>query len=306
MTVEILMATYNGAEFVAEQIKSILNQSYTQWHLTINDDCSTDGTYKILRDYEKKYPDKISVSQSKVNSKNAKNNFFFMLHNTTADYIMFCDQDDCWLPDKIKLTLEAMRKNEENNVPVLVHTDLRVVDSSLNTVSESMFKAQKLNYKKNKPNNLVVQNIVTGCTVMINKSLAQLLQHTPQAVEVHDWWIGVVASVFGKIIFINEPTILYRQHSLNVCGAKNMSDKSYILSRAKNRQNAVYMLGLGYELSKEFVLVYKDKLEPDIYKMLNQYGNMSNYGKIKRLEIIVKYKLWKNGLIRKIGQIIYM
>lgn len=87
---------------------------------------------------------------------------------------------------------------------------------------------------------------------------------------------------------------------------KNMSDKSYILSRAKNRQNAVYMLGLGYELSKEFVLVYKDKLEPDIYKMLNQYGNMSNYGKIKRLEIIVKYKLWKNGLIRKIGQIIYM
>lgn len=306
MTVEILMATYNGADFVAEQIKSILNQSYTQWHLIINDDCSTDGTYKILRDYEKKYPDKISVSQSKVNSKNAKNNFFFMLHNTTADYIMFCDQDDCWLPDKIKLTLEAMRKNEENNVPVLVHTDLRVVDSSLNTVSESMFKAQKLNYKKNKPNNLVVQNIVTGCTVMINKPLAQLLQHTPQAVEVHDWWIGVVASVFGKIIFINEPTILYRQHSLNVCGAKNMSDKSYILSRAKNRQNAVYMLGLGYELSKEFVLVYKDKLEPDIYKMLNQYGNMSNYGKIKRLEIIVKYKLWKNGLIRKIGQIIYM
>lgn len=306
MTVEILMATYNGADFVAEQIKSILNQSYTQWHLTINDDCSTDGTYKILRDYEKKYPDKISVSQSKVNSKNAKNNFFFMLHNTTADYIMFCDQDDCWLPDKIKLTLEAMRKNEENNVPVLVHTDLRVVDSSLNTVSESMFKAQKLNYKKNKPNNLVVQNIVTGCTVMINKPLAQVLQHIPQAVEVHDWWIGVVASVFGKIIFLNKPTILYRQHSLNVCGAKNMSDKSYILSRAKNRQNAVYMLGLGYKLSKEFALVYKDKLEPDIYKMLNQYGNMPEYSKIKRLEIIVKYKLWKNGLIRKIGQIIYM
>lgn len=306
MTVEILMATYNGASFVEEQIKSILEQTYPDWHLTVNDDCSTDNTYEILKEYQKKYPHKISVGQSNKNSKNAKNNFFYMLHNTTADYIMFSDQDDYWLPDKIKLTLEAMKLNEENNMPVLVHTDLSVVDKELNIIAKSMFKQQKLDYKKNKPNNLAVQNIVTGCTVMINKPLAQLLYHTPMSVKVHDWWIGLVAGVFGKIVFVNKPTVFYRQHGLNVCGAKNMSDMAYLLKRGADGKNARYMLKQGYEMSKELALVYKEKIQPQIYEMLAAYGNMSDYGKLKRLRVVFKYKLWKNGIVRKIGQIIYM
>lgn len=306
MDVEILMATYNGEKYVAQQIESVLKQTYKNWHLIIKDDCSVDNTYNILKDYANKYPEKITLIKSEKNSGSAKENFFSMLRLTRAPYIMFCDQDDYWLENKIEVSISSMKKNEEENLPVLVHTDLKVADDKLEIISPSMFKMQRLDFTKNKPNNMVVQNIVTGCTVMINRKFLELLDYTPKSVNVHDWWIGLVAAVFGKIVFINEPTILYRQHGKNVCGAKNMSDVNYLSERAYDRKGASAMLELGYNMSGEFALNFRDRLDEAVYTMLMQYSNMKQYNKLKRLATVFKYGIWKTGPVRKIGQILYM
>ena len=111
--IDILMATYNGEKYLAEQIESIINQSYTNWHLYIQDDCSTDRTLTVAFSYQKKFPEKITVIKNTKNSGSAKDNFFSMLSLSTSEYIMFSDQDDIWLPDKIKITHNRMLRLEK-------------------------------------------------------------------------------------------------------------------------------------------------------------------------------------------------
>ncbi|MDD4782006.1 MAG: glycosyltransferase, partial [Tissierellia bacterium] len=128
--IDILLASYNGEKYIGEQIESILNQTYQDWFLYIKDDCSIDNTLDIALEYERKYIDKIKVIKSDIPSGSAKNNFFSMLPYSQNDYIMTCDQDDIWLPNKIELTFNKMKdvEKENSNIPILIHTDLKVVD----------------------------------------------------------------------------------------------------------------------------------------------------------------------------------
>jgi glycosyltransferase involved in cell wall biosynthesis len=148
--ITILMASYNGERYIGEQIESILNQTETNWKLVIQDDCSSDATYQIACRYAAKYPEKIAVFRRAENSGSAANNFFSMLTYADGDYVMFCDDDDVWLPNKIEKSMEMMRKEEQKNgidKPVLVHSDLVVVDENLNILSRSMFQLQNLDSK---------------------------------------------------------------------------------------------------------------------------------------------------------------
>ena len=111
-SIDVLMATYNGERFVAEQIESILRQSHPDWKLTVRDDCSTDGTCAVVRDYARRHPDRIVAQQRGENSGSAEQNFFEMLLESTARYVMLCDQDDLWLDDKIALTVGRMAEME--------------------------------------------------------------------------------------------------------------------------------------------------------------------------------------------------
>ncbi len=135
--VDILMAAYNGEKYISEQIDSILSQSYTNWRLYINDDCSTDRTAEIAKAYAEKYPDKIIFTKNSVNSGNAGNNFFNMIKKSSANIIMTCDQDDIWLKDKVKRAVEILENKKE---PVLLHTDLTVIDENKNKLNLLFFK----------------------------------------------------------------------------------------------------------------------------------------------------------------------
>ena len=124
--VAILMATYNGEKYLSEQIESIINQTFTDWVLYIHDDGSTDGTLEIIKKYVKIYPKKIILIQGERTG-GAKFNFFSLMDKVTAEYIMFSDQDDWWLPDKINKTLEKCIKieNGQKDTPVVVFTDFK-------------------------------------------------------------------------------------------------------------------------------------------------------------------------------------
>lgn len=216
--VTILLATYNGERYLEEQIESILQQTCTDWKLIIQDDCSSDGTAVIALKYVKRNPDKIRFVKREFPSGYAKNNFFSMLKLAKSDYVMTCDQDDVWLPTKVQVSMSEMHRLEAEqgcNRPLLVHTDLKVVDYNLSIIAESMFKRQNLDNRRDKLNNLLVQNIVTGCTTMVNRALLDMVYETPKEAVMHDRWFALIACAFGKIGFVDQSTVLYRQHGSN-------------------------------------------------------------------------------------------
>lgn len=237
--VEILMATYNGSKYIAEQIDSILNQSYGNFHLTISDDASTDNTVEIIDSYVSTYPSKITRVVSNMHFGNARDHFFWLMKECNEEYIMFSDQDDVWNKDKIYLSMNELLKLEENNTkdtPLLVFTDQTVVDSHLNIISKSMMTYQKqdtssIDYKK-----LLFQNIVTGCTVCTNKALIELSLKfkDSHSIIMHDWWLAIVAFRFGEVAFINKSTMLYRQHADNSIGAQDVKSARYKIFVLKN------------------------------------------------------------------------
>lgn len=305
--IDILMATYNGEHYIREQLESIINQSYTEWRLIIGDDCSSDGTVNIIREYQKKYPNQIFFYQNAVGSGSAKANFYSLLSHINSDYVMFSDQDDVWLPEKIAITLammQAYEKKHGHDTPLLVHTDLYVVDKNLNRICDSLFYMQKMDYKRDSFNNLLVQNIVTGCTVMINKALVRLLYEIPRKSVMHDMWLALIAAAFGKIVFLNHPTLLYRQHDNNVEGAKNVYSLKYFIWKILSGRQIHNNLLLNYAQAGEFLRIYGNSLNSTFKDMLYEYSTFEEKSIFEKYMVIKKYSLKKQGLIRVLGQLL--
>ena len=146
-----------------------------------------------------------------------------LLEDSDADYMALCDQDDVWLPGRIAKPLERVRAVEREQgaaTPILAHTDLAVVDENLDTIAPSFWAYRHLDpYRGSELNRLLVQNVVTGCTTIINRALARLACPIPESIPMHDWWLALVASAFGRIETVPEATVLYRQHGNNSVGA---------------------------------------------------------------------------------------
>ena len=224
--IHILLSTYNGKRFLREQLDSILAQTYTEWRLYIRDDGSKDGTMTILRAYAQKYPEKILVDESEQRGLGAMRSFEYLLaHHGNADYFAFADQDDVWLPDKLALSMAAMKQAEQAhpNRPLVVHSDLRVVDENLNELSSSFWNYGGIHPEILDGNihYLAICNSVTGCAMIMNKKAREVVLPFPAHVFMHDAWIGIrVLEQGGLVIPIYTTTILYRQHGDNVCGAQ--------------------------------------------------------------------------------------
>jgi len=300
--VDILLGTYNGAIFLAAQIDSILKQSFTDWKLIIRDDGSSDETSEILLDYQSQYPQKIVVLENNNENIGVILNFSQLLETSNAPYIMFCDQDDIWLPEKIELTLSEILSIEKSNpnIPLLVHTDLKVVNTSLDILNDSYWSYQGINPNYDTFNRLLIQNVITGCTVMINKQLAQLALPIPNEVIMHDWWLGLVASSFGQIHHINTPTVLYRQHDNNDTGATSFNLDT-ILTQLKNLSN----LNLNKYLlqAKSLLSRYETKFNSQQKELLAAFIGIEKQSWIKGKLTLVKYKILKQDIFRNLGLI---
>lgn len=221
--IDVLMATYNGEKYVAEQIESILNQTYKNFRLIISDDCSTDNTVQILKEYEEK-DDRVIVYYQNNNLGYVKN-FEFLLEKVENNLYMLSDQDDVWLPDKIKLSYNTLKEKDSD----LVFSDLIVVDKDLNELYPSFMKLKKTFNKAQKYTDyraIYLYNVVTGCTILSKKKLIQKILPIPEGFKYipHDYWIALIVGMNGKISFINKPLIKYRQHGNNQIGSKKMID----------------------------------------------------------------------------------
>lgn len=306
--VTILLATLNGEDYLKAQLESIAAQTYENWQLVVGDDGSTDHTLDILEEFKKQHPNQVTIMKNDPPTGSAKNNFINLLRNSYGPHFMFCDQDDVWKPDKIYLTLQKMEALETRygeKTPILVHTDLSVADENLEMIAESFFQYADIP-KRIYLNQLIVQNSVTGCTVMINRCLQQyFLQLLPVSkIIMHDYWAALIAKVFGKIGFVNEPTMYYRQHGHNSVGAKHAGNPVYLYQRLREGKNTYRRMMIeSMEQIQGFVSVYGEDIENlDVYELLNTYGDLYYKGKIRRLAFYKNYHVLKEGNIRKLMQ----
>lgn len=299
MKILILLSTYNGERYLKEQLNSLFLQSYQDFKLIVRDDGSTDRTKEILNSYN------VELLDSSVNL-GVKKSFETLLNyayeNFEAKYFMFCDQDDVWNNNKIEKTLKKMQELEKlygEEIPLLVHTDLEVVDEKLNTINSSFMEFQKIDHSRKSFNNLLMQNIITGCTVMINRKLAQMCLPIPDKAIMHDWWIGLVATQFGEIGYVDEPTIKYRQHTSNTIGAKGFSYWGII----KKGFDISYKIKIDTNITqaKAFLEQFRDELDDETIKMLEDFTALEEKSWSQKRTILLKYKLLKQGFIRNAG-----
>jgi hypothetical protein len=227
------MATYNGERHLAEQIESILDQTWSDWRLLIRDDGSRDGTSEIIDEYARLAPDRIVAIRDGKGKLGLCGNFSCLLEQVTAPYAMLSDQDDVWLPGKIALTLHAMRYLEDlyPGVPLLVHTDKLVVDENLKVLDESAWKCQRHDpFLMGDLNTLAVQPFVSSNSVMLNRPALQIALPVPADAEKlgHDWWIAACVAQRGMVVPLCVPTVKWRQHGANLSGVQRKTLRSLL------------------------------------------------------------------------------
>lgn len=221
--IDIVMPTYNGEKYLKEQIDSILNQSYKDIRLIISDDGSKDSTVQILKEYEEK-DERVKVYVQPQNL-GVVGNIEFLLKKVENPYYMLADQDDVWLPEKVEKSLEKLKQENAD----LVFGDLEVVDKELNTMYPSFGDFMLLNRKINKYINSdrlnYLYNCVTGCTTLAKKETIEKILPLPTKSKylIHDHWIGIMASLNGKLAYMPEKYIKYRQHGNNEVGTNKIS-----------------------------------------------------------------------------------
>ena len=289
MKVNILMSTYNGQQFLAEQIRSIQEQSYTDWTLFIRDDGSSDNTKEILKDFEHQDSRIHLIDSDKSDNLGVIKSFHKLVNHDRADYYFFSDQDDVWLPNKLELSLKEAQ-NYLADFPLMVYMDLKVVNQDLEIMTESMVKSQSHHANTELVQELT-ENTVTGGVAMINHTLAEMWQETDD-ILMHDWYLALLASAFGNLVFIDQPGELYRQHSDNVLGARTLSKRfkkwirPHILFAVywdliKNSQKqARHLLQMplsqsNRELIEAFVTIM-DKPMLERFRILRKYGLKKN------------------------------
>lgn len=276
--IDILLATYNGQEFLREQIDSILNQSYQDFNLIISDDSSEDETYKILKEYEKK-DSRIRLFRQEKNL-GLIQNFEFLLKQVTSDYFMFSDQDDIWKENKIEKSINKLKQEKA----ALVYTDLEIVDKNLEIIYPSYWKYKNIYKKIKKYNNfeaLYLNNFVTGCTILAKSNYIKDIVPLPKTSKfmLHDYWTALVIASKDKIAYLDEPTIKYRQHKNNRVGSSKRSDKIEkfkelrdLFIRVKIEHFQIFEENISKINSKEIVKYTKPALE--YFKALEKETNI--------------------------------
>lgn len=258
--VQVLLSTYNGEKYIAAQLDSLLVQTEAALHVLIRDDGSSDSTVSILKEYATKHPQCLQIKQG-INV-GAKVSFFKLLEQApeNADFYAFCDQDDVWKPEKLGRAIKLLNQ-ESQDIPLLYCSSTQMVDHNLSMIGVwpqpprkplTMFNA-------------LVENVAVGCTMVMNKAAMTLVKaHLPQNftnIIMHDWWVYLTVSSFGKVVFDDLPHIFYRQHTANVQGGQTDS----WIGKWRRRIKRFNAGNLNHKFSKqalEFFDCYSSLLDP--------------------------------------------
>lgn len=303
------MATYNGAMYVREQLDSILKQTIPV-DIFIRDDNSKDTTLEILDEYEKKY-ENVQIIRGVEGGGSSKKNFGILLNLEAVlayDYIMCVDQDDIWFPKKVAETLEMLQSLENQygkETPILVHTDVELIDEEGTKFASSFWRYNGFNPQYNSLARLLVDNTVTGTTMMVNSSLLQMARPIPGIASMHDAWLALTASAFGKIGIVHTPTMQYRQHSTNVIGAQG---KENFFTKAKIAiQLTLFSEKRDVNISHRileaqiFLERFADTLTPTQKEIVSTFAHIYSFSRIQRWIFLFRYGFYKQRVVKTLG-----
>ena len=255
--VAVLMSTYNGEKFLAEQIESILAQEGVEITLFIRDDGSTDQTIRIIREFSQKHSEIVFMEGKNVG---VGNSFMQLVYGAgeAFDFYGFSDQDDVWLPQKVRQAVESIRGY---TIPVLYCSNQLLVDKEGARIGMRHERMVDTSFCQ-----ILCNNQISGCTMLWNASLQRLLtdaQRRPSEgllrKRIHDVWVAMVASVTGKIVYDENACILYRQHENNVVGVKKQS----ILREWREKLRNKGLRNGRSSLATEILANYRDRIESE-------------------------------------------
>lgn len=278
--VAILMATYNGALYIEEQIRSILQQTYSKFDLIIRDDGSTDNTMEIIKAID---DERIYVLSDDKKNKGALNNFrlLFEFAKQKYDIILFSDQDDVWLNDKVEQTVKKLSVD----IPKLVYGNFNLWYSDIG-IKEKMFNDDlSISFEST-----LVQNPIYGCTMGINKGMIEMVETIPFFCENHDYWIALVALYNDTrcVVEYNNNVLLdHRLHEKNVTGNKNSRSlwgrMKSIVSGPLRKDVRNEKKKFWWKISEELISRYGVNKHADNLRWFNSYeGIRYSIGFLKR------------------------
>ncbi len=264
--VAVILCTYNGSAYIKEQIDSILEQTWSNLHLYILDDCSTDDTREILMEYSGHPKITLILSNEKLGYPHS---FYHLLSRVTdADYYAFSDQDDVWLPYKLRRAVKLLRKCYPHK-PALYYADYYVCDKDLNILHSTKGPSRKPDF----PYSLYSSSLGLGFTYVLNEKARRLVtRYQPKKILSKDWWIGMCCTAFGNACYDPVPCALHRRHESSV----SPEAKTFIqIQRYRIKRFLLDDEGLRWirDGLREFYEVFHDKLRPGAYKTLSFFLN---------------------------------
>lgn len=311
--IDVLLAAYQGETYLEEQLDSILAQSVPGIRIIISDDGSKDRTREILEAYHSRYPDRIflrhHIKEGAYRNRDQRvpapaMNFFWLLSQTEADYVLFSDQDDVWEPRKAEKLLRQMKQveAEAGGGPVLVHSDMRVVDQELKEISPSFFAYGHCDPNRTSLSEILAENPVTGGALMMNRPLVKIVAQVPEACFMHDWWAALCASCFGVISCVREPLSWYRQHGGNTLGARNTGSMEDLRERFHRKKQVEENYRQMFLQAAAFLRQYGDKLNEEQKSVLKAFLALPGHSPAGRLAGILRYGFHKSSWLQTIAQ----
>lgn len=300
--IDILMATYNGGQFLAQQLDSIFNQTFTDFKIIVRDDGSTDDTLDILSNYQQLYPNKIVILQDTLKNLGPCQNFGTLMQHSTAPYSAFCDQDDIWLSQKLEKNIALLQaiENEDKQTPCLIFSDMQSIDDNDNLLHSSVWEWLHLHPEYTSLNRLLVQNIPHGCTMLFNKALREITLPLPSEAILHDHWLMLTVSLFGKTRFSRETLVQLRSHTGNVTRNIHTSTKAKLEQKLTNlNSNATYEYYIQIRSNQADALLerYGSKISSKQKHMLEQFVLLKHTKGLKRKRILVQNKFYRTSIL---------
>ena len=281
--VDILMATYNGEAFVEEQVRSIINQTYSSWRLLVHDDGSTDQTLEILRRLSNDDA-RIVLIEDGVSHLGVAHNFIHLIALSTAPYCMFCDQDDIWLPNKVEKMLHAIEPLDQT-LPQALYTNAYLWNPERGILSDK----NTLTYPTTIRQTLFLNTGIQGAAAIFNRKMCEVMAQPLSYYAMHDHVLLLAGICFGQVHYLHESLMYYRQHEHNLTGNAPGSIAKKISLMWQNR-HVPLVSREHYEGLKAFYEHFQWKMSVDDKRLVQAFLSMPNQSFFARAYHIILYK----------------
>ncbi|MBB5647476.1 glycosyltransferase [Pedobacter cryoconitis] len=285
-SIDILLATYNGSDYLENQILSVIGQTYKNWKLIIHDDGSKDSTLEVIKKYQD-IDNRIFLVKDDLVFNDAAANFMHLLKLSTSELIIFCDQDDIWFENKLILLVNGFDNKFEEPMAVFCNGfayrgDEGIINDKITNVFPKELKEQ-----------LFLNGGIQGCSLMFNLALKQKLNVVPQFIAMHDHFITLGAICFGQLKYIDKSLMLYRQFHANKVTA---NIEFSLIKRFKSEIPVIDRT--HYKATESFYQTYKSQLTPGQIQLFEAYLLYPESTLWKRISVVIKnrFKIYNSTL----------